>query len=374
MVIVSESASEPSLAVKMTVYVPDWVNPGVQLRVLPLNDAPAGSPAAVMVTASPSGSEAAIPNCKSCPSLTALLPIAPRTGARFTLLTITRIVSESVDTPSETVKVTTYTPACVKLGVHENTWLPKLAPAMSLVAVAENVKASPSGSEAAIPNCKSCPSLTALLPMGFRTGAPLGLTLLTVMVIVSESASEPSLAVKMTVYVPDWVNPGVQLRVLPLNDAPAGSPAAVMVTASPSGSEAAIPNCKSCPSLTALLPIAPRTGARFTLLTITRIVSESVDTPSETVKVTTYTPACVKLGVHENTWLPKLAPAMSLVAVAENVKASPSGSEAAIPNCKSCPSLTALLPMGFRTGAPLGLTLLTVMVIVSESASEPSLA
>src|SRR5574341_288956 len=67
-----------------------------------------------------SGSVACTLKVKLEPSATVLEPMEPKTGARLTLVTVIATTSVSIKLPSDTLKVTLYTPAWVKLGLKVN--------------------------------------------------------------------------------------------------------------------------------------------------------------------------------------------------------------------------------------------------------------
>ena len=135
------------------------------------------------------------------------------------------------------------------------------------------------------------------------------MTLFTVIATTSESANAPSEAMNVTLKTPDWVKFGVQVNVpvpfrLLTNVAPEGTPTALIVGVVASGSVAESLKVSNTPSLTLFAPIAASTGARLTLLTVIATISESASVPSEAIKVTLYTPDCVKLGVQLNVPVP----------------------------------------------------------------------
>ncbi len=119
-------------------------------------------------------------------------------------------------------------------------------------------------------------------------------TLFTVIVIASESFKLPSVTTKVMLCVPTCSKVGVQENapVDALRLAPAGSLSAEYVSGSPSASVADMVNDNKEFSLTDLFPIAPSTGALFTLFTVMVISSKSISIPSVTWKCTpAYVPA-----------------------------------------------------------------------------------
>src|SRR3989304_5334712 len=115
-----------------------------------------------------------------------------------------------------------------------------------------------------------------LAPMLLSTGARLALP--TVMATTSLSAKLPSLAIKVTLYVPDWKKVGVQLKEpAPLAEstktAPEGGLTADRDKTVPSGSVAETRNCNNWFSGVLLAPIGARMGARLVLLTVIFTIS-----------------------------------------------------------------------------------------------------
>ena len=124
------------------------------------------------------------------------------------------------------------------------------------------------------------------------------MTLFTVIMTVSRSSNSPSLAMKLMTLSPIWSVAGVQLNLPSVKSDPAGRLSPIMVTLSPSGSEAFIEKLTSVFSLTVMLLTGSITGALFTLLTVMVTVSTSSISPSVAMKSTPYVPAWPYAGVH----------------------------------------------------------------------------
>jgi hypothetical protein len=101
----------PSLARNVTLYVPAWVKLGVQLNVpevppaFAVNVAPVGSPRAVSVMVSPSGSEAVTMKVMRLPSAPDAVAGAVTVGFWLALPTVMTVVAEP-ERAFDAVKVT----------------------------------------------------------------------------------------------------------------------------------------------------------------------------------------------------------------------------------------------------------------------------
>src|SRR6185503_15308142 len=160
--------------------------------------------------------------------------------------------------------------------------------------------------------------------------------------------------------------------------APAG-PASVKVRTCPaSGSVPVAVKASNEPSATLLLPIEPRTGAKFAPSTMIRIVSESLncgEPESVTRIVTTFVLGdCALLGSHENEPddalmdAPAGAPGSKL-----NVRVWRGRSESTADAVKRRvePRVAALLPMVARIGAAFTSLTMIVMPRVAVLTGEP---
>src|SRR3990172_5175727 len=153
--------------------------------------------------------------------------MALRTGGRFTLFTVIVTTSESAKEPSEAMNVTLYVPAWTNDGVQLNR--PRLFKESTKVAPEGRLSADRtgvlrSGSLELMLKPNNWFSLVLRAPMAFSTGARF--TLFTVMTTTSLSAKVASLAINVTLYVPAWVNDGVQVkRPLPFRESTKTAPA-----------------------------------------------------------------------------------------------------------------------------------------------------
>src|SRR3989304_26239 len=164
--------------------------------------------------------------------------------------------------------------------------------------------------------------------MGASTGTLFGNSL-TVMLIVSESVSEPSETVMVTWKVGGtWSSEGIQEKTpAGVMDAPSGAPGPrekVRVLTGMSESDAPAVKVKRMPSSTVFGPMVSSTGAAFTSFTVMVMVSESMRTWSDTTMVTWKLPGPRDSeGTHVNSPVTEsiLAPMGSLSNTSENLRA-----------------------------------------------------
>ena len=190
--------------------------------------------------------------------------------------------------------MTLYVPLWVKLGVQSKVPLPlalsmKVAPPGKVEVESTGIVLS--ASLAVMLKLRLEPSVIPFEPMVARTGVWLPASV-TVMATTSESTSKPSEATKVTLKIPAWVKPGVQLNEplpspLSVKLAPLGSVEVDRVGVLPSGSEAEMLKLRLLPSLTVLAPIALKRGVWLPAsLTVIETISLSEATPSEAMKMT----------------------------------------------------------------------------------------
>ncbi len=206
------------------------------------------------------------------------------TGAMLTSLTVTVISSSSHRTGSPlsqtlTVKVNSPGP-CASVGVQVNAPVAglMLAPSGAPTRLKVRVLAGKSASVAVAVKLSAVSSATVLSPIAPRTGATLTSPIVTV--IVSHTVNVPSLTQTSNVYVPGpCASVGVQVNAPVAGSmlAPVGAPTRlkVRVLAGRSASVAVAVKLNCTSSATLLSPIAPRTGATLTSVTVTVMLSSS---------------------------------------------------------------------------------------------------
>src|SRR5512147_2481913 len=181
----------------------------------------------------------------------------------------------AVSWPSLTVKVTLYAPAWVAVGTQMKVREIGLNVARDGRFAAENVTGFPSGSDPLTVNRSCFPGSTVWPVMGTITGGLLAAAGLTIIVATVPAASCPSLMVKVTLKVPDWLGRGTQRKVLEAGSklAFAGSPDAEYVTGFPSGSDPLTVNRSCFPVSTVCAGIGAITGGLLTTAGVTTIVA-----------------------------------------------------------------------------------------------------
>src|SRR5258706_4809905 len=163
-------------------------------------------------------------------------PIAVMTGARFRFVTVQVKLALADSVPSETVTVT----LCVPALAYDN--VPVIAPVAGLIVrlggnpVALKVSVSPSGSLAVTARLTMAFSACVRSPIAVMTGARF--TFVTVQVKLMLADSVPSVTVTVTLCVPAlaYDNVPVIAPVVGLIVSASGSPVALYVSVSPSGS------------------------------------------------------------------------------------------------------------------------------------------
>src|SRR5438128_2023158 len=252
--------------------------------------------------------------------------------------------------------------------------------------VCVNVIASPSGSVALNAWFAVEPAATVMLLSGVRTTGRS--TLFTVTVKGLPSLGEPSLAQTDTDAVPASENPGDRATFPVAVPVPAdvvvtvayvGPDTLLNVSAWPSASVAESGLLAVVPSFTVTFAGCAKTGARFTLFTVTVKVLPSDAVPSLALTDTDAVPASENPGDRATFPVAVPVPADVVVTVAyvgpetnENVSAWPSASVAESGLLAVVPSFTVTFAGCARTGARF--TLFTVTVKVLPSDAVPSLA